>query len=53
MELDHNEEEVRQALKHMPREKVPSLDGMTSEALLAFWSFIHKDFMEMLITFGG
>lgn len=51
MERELGEEEARKILKRMPQEKAHRIDGMTLEVLSAYWSFLQKDFMAMLIHY--
>lgn len=53
IEATPTSKEIRSILKQFPKSKVPRLDGMTVEVLLAYWSFLQNDCLAMIHQFWG
>lgn len=51
VEVEPTREKVRKTLKKLPKSKAPGIDGMTIEVLLACWSFLQIDCLNMILLF--
>ncbi|CAM6129539.1 unnamed protein product [Calypogeia fissa] len=51
LEAEPTEEEITAVVHNFPKEKSPSLDGITAEVLIACWQWMKQDCIDMIHAF--